>query len=367
MTKRIETLRDFLLRVPILLLPLSLGTVNLGVLWWFSFGAEKLINPAIAPGDALVTLDVAAVACVMLQFTVVAKSCCLGVRATCADYTDNNPPYAAGCMANMALANWAHLRGANTFGAVLWAASLIVMLFGQAIFLISSSRQLLWLPPVQADPSTLQPTVRSPVPTLWSLMTPPAILPFVGISSAAATSGAISWFPTSYWSKAILLYGPEALGGFWTLVLLPIIYAKVARTSLWGQPSSAIIMAPAALQLAGWLTTVDNLDPALLDSWLSHSLAVSVLLLALLPTFAMPRMLGVYPRKSFSPAIVLTVFPTEIVAISLVRYQRVLSQVGAASAGVWHVIAFIAMVLATTTAAIVMSRCIVAAVVVTCD
>jgi hypothetical protein len=117
-------LRNFLLRIPILVLPLSLQTVNLGVMWWLVAGVDELITPALPPrGDALYLLDVAAVACIALLALIIAKTFAMGMPAFWEDYSGSNPPYAAGCMAMMAVANWAHLRGAFPLQppqAVLW-------------------------------------------------------------------------------------------------------------------------------------------------------------------------------------------------------------------------------------------------------
>jgi hypothetical protein len=172
----------------------------------------------------------------------------------------------------------------------------------------------------------------------------------------------VGWATSSYELRAFLLYGPLALGGLWGCVLLPLMYFKVARLSLWGEPQTAILMAPAALNMAGWLGVVSSIDPDQRNCWLTHVLAVAVILFALPPICAMPRMLGLYPRRPFTPALAVIGFPMEIVAIALVRYHAVLRQDGAEIAGLWRVIAWIQVVLATVVVAIVLARYLAAAI-----
>jgi len=301
---------------------------------------------------------VAAVACMALQLIYLAKACLMGARACWLDYSNANPPYAAGCMALMAVANWAHMRGASSFATVLWTTALVSMLFGQGIFLRGIALKL-----HARSTSSQQPPAPAPAtaPTMWSIAAVPWIVPLVGVSAAAATGGAIiSWAAQSYGAKAVALYGPLALGGMWACVVLVPLYAKVSQLSLWHEPPTAILMAPAALNMVGWLGATSALDSSRRNSWPTHVLAVGVVVFALPPMCSLPRILD--PRRPFSPALATIGFPAEIVAIALVRYHAVLRQAGAGSADAWRVLAWSQLLLATAIACAVLGRFLLAAI-----
>lgn len=125
----------------------------------------------------------------------------------------------------------------------------------------------------------------------------------VGISAAAANGGAmIRASGVSEELAHLALYGPLALGGLWmALMLLPIYFKATWTGSLWNVPPSAILMAPAALNLAGWLGAIGPTNLALRDSWLTHALAIVVLVSSVPIALCVPRYLDV--RKPFEPLI----------------------------------------------------------------
>ena len=263
-------------------------------------------------------MDAAALASLALVGLTVVRLVRMGVKAVWAEYQAANPPYAAGCMAVMAIANWAHTRGFRFIGSAAWAAALTTMLFGQLLFL-----RILWskwsTPGVGPDapPRSAQ--------KLWKMAAVVWILPLVGVSAASGTGGNIvSTAISDYALHQIALFGPVALGGFWASVLIFPLYAKVTSHALWTDATSAILMAPAALNLVGYLGAV-GVDVAARNSWLVHLLGWMVIAFGLRPIAAVPAIIDL--RKPFSPAIASAGFPMEIVAIALVRYQAVLQQV----------------------------------------
>lgn len=362
--------------VPPFVMPLALQTVNLGLMW--SLAIESGLLASAGGAEAVARLgDVCAVAATLMLLLVPARAMVTGGSALWTDYTTANPPYAAGLMGTMGIAAWLHARGGSTGAVVVWTAALVVMLIGQLLFLRHVARASSKpLDDGRAGSSGLAQRFEK----LWSMAAPPWILPLVGVSAAAATGGKLVRWATSADGgcsscSAVALYGPVALGGSWACIIIVPLWAKAIRTrALVSSPPSAILMAPPALNLAGWLGAVGG-DLALQSSWLTHLLAILVVALALPIGCLAPRYLDV--RKPFSPAIATVGFPMEIGAISLVRYQATLNATGidpaadasaptaasgmAAARPFWQVAAWVQLVAATLAVSLILLRFAIAA------
>jgi len=245
------------------------------------------------------------------------RGCILGGRAvfTEACSLQFQPAYSAGMMSVFAIAMWLHQRGMPVGVCIgIWMVDCVLMVIGQFLFLYHLSAGVRNR---AAGVSVMQ--------QLWTMAVPPWFVPLVGISAAAANGGAmIRASGVSEELAHLALYGPLALGGLWmALMLLPIYFKATWTGSLWNVPPSAILMAPAALNLAGWLGAIGPTNLALRDSWLTHALAIVVLVSSVPIALCVPRYLDV--RKPFEPLIATVGFPLEIGAISLTRYQGTLA------------------------------------------
>lgn len=350
---------DLLLSIPTFILPLSLQTVNLGVMWWLALGPEALITSSLSQRDTLIFLDIAAVACIGLHFLFITRACAMGARMVWAELASAGPAYAAGCVATMVVASWLHIRGAKGFSAALWTLSLVIMAFGQFFFL----RSLMWkfstIPSETSAVTTIETATESARPStlsrLWQLAAVARIVPLAGISAAASTGGVlVHWATPIDQVQSVALFGPLVCGGLWGCFLIPPLYAKVACCWLWHEPTTAILMAPFAIDLVGWLAAVGP-DPAMRNSVPTHCLAGLTLLFAVVPILVTVP-LSLDPRRPFTPALAAVGFPMEIVAIALIRYHAVLQQASAPIAGAFRIVAFIQLSLATLVSLAIFAR-----------
>lgn len=275
--------------------------------WSLAAGQDQLISPPLDDPNRL--LDVAAGACIAIQLLAVARLVAMGPMAVWAEYQTANPPYAAGCMAAMGVGNWFVVRGARGFGTTVWVVFLCIMIIGQAVFLRTLWRK--WSATPESAPKPKPDGAAPPAPPppysarrLWMMAQPLWILPLVGVSAASVTGGlAVRTSTSDFVTQCVALYGPVALGGLWGCVLILPLHAKAFTHKLFGDPTSAILMAPPALNLVGYLAAVGP-NPTKRNDWPVHLLIVLVLLFSVRPIAALPPLLD--PRKKFMPTIATT-------------------------------------------------------------
>jgi len=315
MTRR--RLASVLLSLPPPLLAVALMAANFGAMWALAVSGGLLHVDATKASARL--QDVCTAIALLIVLLMACRGYLLGWRAWFREACSLQfqPFYAAGLMSIFADAAWVFLRSNERMCILVWTAALIAMLIGQVLFL----RHILI--DVRARPPGV-----SVLKQLWTSGVPPWFVPLVGIAAASATGGPlVHATSSSNVATEVALYGPLALGGLWATLLLPPLYAKAIRTgSLWTAPPSAVLMAPSALILAGWLGAAGP-NVARHDSWLTHTLAVIVLITAAPIVLNAPRYL--YPCKPFSLPIASVGFPLEIGAIALTRYQSTLVVSGA--------------------------------------
>lgn len=371
MPPRISAAVSRLCDLPIAALPFSLVCINQGVMW-HAFGRAGFFGMAIETASGLDTVrDVFAWLSILVQLLFTAKVLVIAFSSGprelyCrASATQAAPPCAAGLMATMAIAAWAHDRGALAFGVALWTSSLVAFFVAFCSFAVGlwhKMHELHEAPPPSGTGSSRGSaccvTIRAQ--RLWSASSPAWLLPLVGIAAAPATGGTlIRWASPALAAPRILaLYGPLALSAVWAVLMLPLLWARVLHMrALFHNPQSAILMAPLSLIFVGYISAIDDEFPDVRDSPLTTALITIAFVSDIPVTVALPCLLD--PRKPFSYGIASCGFPTEIAAIALVRYRMIIAHWPAIGQGVllfWQLAAWCALVLSTLSTAVIILR-----------
>ena len=300
--------------VPILVFPLALMTVNIGNAILVAAATDALPIPITA---AKLVLSV----CTALGtlFLLIGLLKCVSMEAHClADewVLQNSGAVAAGEMALMGIGAWLHdtLDATSAAGLALWAFALVGILIQQGILVLCVVRMAL-SGRHATPPKPVWQFLRERAITAW-------VVPCVGVAAASATgSMMLREAIDSTLLRLVLLYAPLALGTTWMLILmLPLWYLVCARHALLEEPPCAILMAPPALVLAGWLGAAGD-SGHLCTSALTHALAIITVISSVPIVLLTPSYLNLC--RPFAPSIATVGFPLAIGAISLLRYQAV--------------------------------------------
>ena len=287
---------DLLRATPIELYPLALTAINAGTMLqaW----------PVAIPSATAVAFnrvhDVTASVCLLLLLLALLRSVQLGCKRLLVKIAGHFGHYSTGGMALFGVANWSRMRGAPTVGLLLWSLALAIMLSLQVWCLWVFCRKL-------SPKGTRREALRT-------LLVPASVIPYVGIAAATCTGG-MQPFPPA--ARGFFLYGPLALTAGWGLLLVPPLWIAGVSKGCSKPPaaSHAILMAPAAIVLFGWLIAIGDAQakyPAI-----GGALAVLSLVGMSIVTPSLPRILL---RRPFAAAIASCGFPAEIAAMALVRY-----------------------------------------------
>eukprot|EP01062_Namystynia_karyoxenos_P060991 TRINITY_DN5282_c0_g1_i1.p1 TRINITY_DN5282_c0_g1~~TRINITY_DN5282_c0_g1_i1.p1 ORF type:complete len:439 (+),score=101.68 TRINITY_DN5282_c0_g1_i1:104-1318(+) len=365
--------------VPSGVLPLSLGILNVGAMWSQAGGPGGLTTGMDSEGLKR-AMDTCAGICIALQLLYAAKISYVLVwrrdwGAFWAEYKGSIPAWTGGDMALMGIAAWAHLRGAETFAQGLWAAALCMHAAHMFTFVVVVACRVSERPAAESpqkatsipEASPASPTPHKPeqpypdndtVPPpsawrrLWDMLDGSWFVPVVGIAAASATGNPVVGPTTESALRRAALFGPVYAGIAWNCVaLVPIAAKLVAARELWAKPTSAVLIAPTALCVAGWIG-VAGAEYDLAEHWLTH-LLVAVACAVALPTLPAVAML-LDPRRPFTPGLAACTFPMDIVAIALIRYHKVIR--GRNGADVFRIAAWAQLGLATAAVVLVAGR-----------
>eukprot|EP00756_Hemistasia_phaeocysticola_P024205 Hpha_TRINITY_DN15934_c1_g4::TRINITY_DN15934_c1_g4_i1::g.73614::m.73614 len=344
------TFLDLVKAVPPPVLPLSLGTLNLGVAWNAATSKKGLTG-----GDGFdVTsdaLDVFAGICCALQFAFAFRVAVLlftNPGQLFAEYRKTTPLWSAGDMALMGLAAWANKKGASQFAEGLWSTAVCMHVVHMGFFIafiiqialegareaevpaeVAQGKQAEPVSPElpespEADEDykpTLGTRVEAAFRKLWAETNGGWFVPIVGIAAAASTGAGLIGPVTRSDLRRFALYAPLYTGvAWWVLTLWPFGIRIVTSGDMFRKPPSAVLMAPTALILAGWLSSA-SADYDLSAHWFTHCLYIVTLVFASVTLVGIPSLLYTSAIAGFNPAVASLTFPMDITAIACIKYQ----------------------------------------------